>query len=58
MLLKETDTIKDYQPLLIIGVEDIMSLYAEDSKEDGLSNAYKYQLRLDSRLKYLDSSIW
>lgn len=44
----------DYQPMITIGLEDIMSLY---SKEDHPSD-FRRDLNLDHRIKYLDSSIW
>lgn len=44
----------DYQPIITIGVEDLMSLYSEDETPTDFRRA----LNLDHRIKYLDSSIW
>lgn len=53
---KETlsDHTFDYQPMIAIGLEDLMSLYSEDEKPSD----FHRELNLDHRIKYLDSSIW
>ena len=55
---KDAEIIKNYHPLLTVGVEDVMTLYAEDEEEKKKSNKYLYKRNFDSRIKYFDSSIW
>lgn len=47
-----------YHPVITIGAEDIMSLYAEGSYEEKKENELYKHFRLDSRFKFFDSSIW
>lgn len=44
----------DYQPILTLSLENIMSLFSEDEPEQD----FRRSLNLDHRIKYLDSSIW
>ncbi len=57
----EFDRQLDYQPMITIGYEDIMELYTEkDGRIDNPAKNLRHleTLRLDSRFKFFDSSIW
>lgn len=45
-------------PVIMIGTEDVMDLFAEEPGEALEGRTYQYRLNLDSRLKYWDSGIW
>lgn len=47
-----------YQPILTIGYEDIMNLYAEEDDQEKEKIDYLRSYNLDPRFKFLDSSIW
>lgn len=44
----------DYQPIITIGVEDIMDMFSDEEDEQD----FRRDLHLDHRIKYLDSSVW
>ncbi|AEE52742.1 hypothetical protein [Haliscomenobacter hydrossis] len=44
----------DYQPIITVGVEDLMNLYSDEENPGD----FRRDLNLDHRIKYLDSSIW
>lgn len=54
----EQDKKFNYQPIVAIGYEDIMHLFAEDGQDEKAKNHYLRSHNLDPRYKFLDSSIW
>jgi Leucine-rich repeat (LRR) protein len=70
-LTTKTSEKKDFHPIITIGLEDFLSTYEESPNLDfeidekvqnwqanRSEKKYKYELELDPRIKFLDSSIW